>query len=144
MPVKALNQFSADWRIKVRVTKKYDIKKWNNAKGTGELFTVDMIDVDGTQIQGTFFTQQVAKFHPMITENKIYTVANASIKLANKKFTSITNDYCLNFSDDTEFNEVAEDSSIGKESWSFKSIKVIQDLQVQSTVDVIGVLVEMG
>lgn len=33
MPVKALNQFSADWRIKVRVVKKYDMKKWNNPKG---------------------------------------------------------------------------------------------------------------
>jgi len=33
MPVKALNQFSADWRIKVRVTKKHPIKQWNNARG---------------------------------------------------------------------------------------------------------------
>jgi replication factor A1 len=47
-PVKVLNQFSTDWRIKVRVTKKYDIKKWNNARGTGELFTVDLVDADGT------------------------------------------------------------------------------------------------
>ena len=48
MPVKCLNQFSSDWRIKVRVTKKHDIKTWKNANGTGELFNVDMIDEDGT------------------------------------------------------------------------------------------------
>lgn len=50
MPVKALNQFSTDWRIKVRVTKKSDMRKWNNARGTGELFNVDLVDVDGAQI----------------------------------------------------------------------------------------------
>lgn len=50
MPVKVLNQFSSDWRIKVRVTKKYDVKRWNNARGNGELFNVDMVDQEGTQI----------------------------------------------------------------------------------------------
>ena len=49
-PVKVLNQFTSDWRIKVRVTKKYDVKKWNNAGGTGELFTIDLVDAEGTQI----------------------------------------------------------------------------------------------
>jgi hypothetical protein len=48
MPVKALNQFSSDWRIKVRVTNKSEPKKWNNVRGTGELFSVDMVDADGT------------------------------------------------------------------------------------------------
>ena len=39
----------------MRVVKKYDTKTWNNAKGTGELFNIDMMDIDGTQIQGTFY-----------------------------------------------------------------------------------------
>jgi len=120
MPVKALNQFSSDWRIKVRVTKKYDIKKWNNARGTGELFTVDLVDADGTQIQGTFFNQQVQKFYPGIKENKVYVVSSGAIKLANKKFTSIPNDFCISFYDDTEFVEVAEDNAISHDAWAFK------------------------
>jgi replication factor A1 len=55
MPVKVLNSFATDWRIKVRVTKKYAIKSWNNARGSGELMNVDMMDYEGTQIQGTFY-----------------------------------------------------------------------------------------
>jgi replication factor A1 len=127
-PVKVLNQFTSDWRIKVRVTKKYDVKKWNNARGTGELFTIDLVDAEGTQIQGTFFNQQVQKFFPMIKENKVYAVSGGSLKISNKKFTSIPHDYCLNFFDDTEFHEVAEDSAISQEAYSFKNIKTLGEL----------------
>jgi len=102
------------------VTKKYDIKKWNNARGNGELFTVDLVDADGTQIQGTFFNQQVQKFYPGIKENKVYVVSIGAIKLANKKFTSIPNDFCISFYDDTEFVEVAEDNAISHDAWAFK------------------------
>ena len=58
----------------------------------------------------------------MIQENKIYVVSDGSIKLANKKFTSIPNDFCISFYDSTEFKEVAEDQMIGKDGWSFKPI----------------------
>ena len=50
MPVKCINQFSIDFKIKVRVTKKHDLKSWKNANGTGELFNVDLIDAEGIQI----------------------------------------------------------------------------------------------
>ena len=75
---------------------------------------------------------------------EVYVVSNGSLKLANKKYTSIPNDYCISFFDDTEFSEVSEDSTIGKEAWSFKQIKAISELQVQTIVDVIGVVVELG
>lgn len=48
LPVKALNTFSNDWAIKVRVTRKHPIKSWKNAAGEGELFNVDLIDMEGT------------------------------------------------------------------------------------------------
>lgn len=62
LPVKCLNTFSTDWAIKVRVTKKGDIKEWKNTSGSGSLFNVDLIDMEGTQIQGTFFKSQATKF----------------------------------------------------------------------------------
>lgn len=144
MPVKALNQFSTDWRIKVRVTKKYEVKRWQNQRGEGYLQTVDLVDVHGTQIQGTFFNQQVDKFGPAIKENKVYVVSNGSIKLANKKFTSIPNDFCISFWDDTEFQEVPEDAAIGNDAYSFRALRDLDVLQVGSVVDLIGVVFEVG
>jgi hypothetical protein len=50
IPVSCLNSFTHDWAIKVRCTKKYAMRSWNNAKGTGELFNADLIDRGECQI----------------------------------------------------------------------------------------------
>ena len=55
MPVAHLNSFSADWCIKVRVLKKPTERHYQNAKGSGKLLNIDLIDRDGTMIQATMF-----------------------------------------------------------------------------------------
>lgn len=35
------------WRIKVRVTKRGEIRTWNNAKGEGKLMNIEFMDKDG-------------------------------------------------------------------------------------------------
>lgn len=79
------------------MTKKYDLREWKNAKGNGNLLNVELMDKDGTLIQATFFNDAAEKFSKELTENKIYLMANGRVSLANKKFTSIKNDYCLTF-----------------------------------------------
>jgi len=36
--------FYSRWSIKARVTNKSEIRHWNNARGEGKLFSVDLID----------------------------------------------------------------------------------------------------
>ena len=45
MPVKALNPFSSDWVIKVRVVKKGDLRTYSNHNGEGKLINFDLVDV---------------------------------------------------------------------------------------------------
>ncbi len=72
---------------------------------------IELIDKDGTQIQATFFGPEAAsKFGPLIKENKVFLFANGSVKLANKKYTSIKNDYCLTFDQSADVVEAEEDS----------------------------------
>jgi len=49
-PIRVLNQFSTDWKIRARVTKKDEPRQWRNAKGEGTLFNIELIDKEGTQI----------------------------------------------------------------------------------------------
>jgi hypothetical protein len=49
------------------------------------------------------------------------------VKLANQKFTSIKNDFCLIFERESEIIEVPEDSTIDCRSFNFNTIKDIQD-----------------
>ena len=44
--------------------------------------------------------------------DSIYTFSNGLVKLANKRFTSIKNDYCLTFSKDSLCEKCAEDEEI--------------------------------
>jgi replication factor A1 len=70
-------------------------------------------------------------------------VSNGTIKIANKRFTSIPNDYCISFNEGTEFEEVEDDTAIGKHGFSFRPVKELQTL-INQSVDVVGVILEVG
>lgn len=125
MPIKALNQFSADWCIKARITRKNDLKPWKNARGEGHLLGIDLIDREGTRIQATSFNDQAHKFDKELEENCVYTFENGSVKLANKRFTSIKNDYCLTFDQNTVIKKCDEDQAIVGTGFSFTGLDKI-------------------
>ena len=51
-----------NWRIKARLVKKGEKRCWKNDKGEGYLMNVELIDEDGSQIQGTLFKEIADKF----------------------------------------------------------------------------------
>ena len=57
MPIKALNQFTNDWTIKARVVKKQAVRSWKNDRSSGQLINFDLVDREGTLIQGTAFNE---------------------------------------------------------------------------------------
>ena len=50
MPIKALNQFSTDFRFKARVVKKPPLRFYKNDKGEGKIMSLDLMDREGTLI----------------------------------------------------------------------------------------------
>jgi replication factor A1 len=47
-PIKSLNAFLFDWKIKARVTKKHQVRSWKNANTQGHVMNVELIDNQGT------------------------------------------------------------------------------------------------
>lgn len=144
MPIKALNQFTADWEIKARVVKKAPIREWSNAKGTGQLLNFDLIDREGTMIQGTAFHEAAKVFDSLIETEGIYTFSNGQVKLANKRFTSIKNDYCITFGNDALVRRCEEDDEIESVTFAFTRLDQIESIVQQCTLDVIGVILDVG
>ena len=70
-PIKEINPYSNKWTIKARVTKKSDMRSWSNAKGQGTLFSIDLLDNEGTEIRATFFKEAAEKFFPIIAEQQV-------------------------------------------------------------------------
>lgn len=84
---------NSDWIVKARVSKKYPVKEWNNARGSGKLLNFELIDRYGTQIQATLFNKAVELFDPHLEQDKVYIFSKGTVKVANTKFTSIKNEY---------------------------------------------------
>ena len=95
-------------------------------------------------IQATMFNETAEKWFNKIEENKVYIFANGQVKLANKKYTSIKNDYCLTFGNETEIQECAEDKEISSTGFSFTKLDQLANAFANATVDVIGVVVEVS
>ena len=100
-PISALNTFNNDWTIKCRVTKVCPPFNWKNARGEGTLMNIELIDAKGDQIQCTMFGATVERYKTFLEEGKCYTFKRGTIKAANKRYTSIKNDYSITFNKDT-------------------------------------------
>lgn len=142
-PVKSLNPFMKDFKIKVRVTKKYSVRTWKNARTEGRLFTVNLLDAEGTEIQATSFNDAVDRLYPVFEEGKVFIIGKARVKVSNKRYTHIKHEYSLDLQD-AEVSQVNEDTSIQSAVYDFKPIAQIEQMENQAYADVIGVCVEVS
>eukprot|EP01138_Halocafeteria_seosinensis_P008597 gb/GECG01008787.1/.p1 GENE.gb/GECG01008787.1/~~gb/GECG01008787.1/.p1 ORF type:complete len:685 (+),score=106.24 gb/GECG01008787.1/:1-2055(+) len=144
-PVAALNPFLQNWMIKVRVTNKSDVRHWKNAKGEGSLFSCDLLDEHGTEIRATFFKDAVDKFFEVIQEGKVYIMGGGRLKAANRRFTSIKNEYEITFDTRATIEACQDDDKIENEHFDFVSIGELEKMSTEGTiVDVIGVAKDVG
>ena len=123
--------------------KKSELRYWKNAKGEGRLFNMDLIDREGTLIQATAFNETAESLSQKLEQDKVYTFCNGTVKLANKRFTSIKNDYCLTFDYSTVIEPCKDDAQITGDGFSFTKLDEIEALVQNCTVDVIGVVLEV-
>ena len=146
-PIKALSTFNTDWTIKARVTKKGDVKEWNNQRGSGKLFNLNLMDSMGDEISATFFNQGVDKYYPMLIENHVYVFCKGTVKLANRKFCTLQNEYQLSFDKGAEITEVQDDGSIDNIRFSLVGLNQLSDLAKrsgQTMVDICAVVTDIG
>ena len=82
----------------------------------------------------------------MLHEGKVYIISNATVKVANRKFTSINNDYCLGFHRNTNIKEVSDlgGRSIKKQGFSFVSIGELAKDKQDLSCDVVGIITDIG
>jgi replication factor A1 len=80
----------------------------------------------------------------MLEKNKIYLFSNGMIKMANKKFSSLKNDFCIIFEKQSEIQEANDDGTITNQAFDFVQISEIPDIMPMKTIDVVGVISVLG
>ena len=167
VPIESLNPYMNKWTFKARITAKSEIRSWSNARGQGTLFSIDLLDAKGTEIKGTFFKDACDKYYPLLEEGKgktplksflsatlltksfllpaAYTFSGGKINpVKDKKWSALKNDYEITFDANSVIEPAADDADIKVQSYHFIKIATIADLEVNTTVDVIGILRSVG
>lgn len=80
VPINSLNAYQNRWTIKARVSVKGTVRRYNNARGEGKVFSFDLVDAAGGEIKVTAFTDACDKFFDLIQKGKVYMVSKASLK----------------------------------------------------------------
>ena len=101
-PIESLNPYQNRWTIKARITSKSDMKTWNNARGSGQLFKIELLDEKGGEIAGAFFKDAADKFFPALEVGQVYTFSNGRLKVANKQYSTCNSDYEITFNADAD------------------------------------------
>jgi replication factor A1 len=141
-PIASLTPYQNRWTIRGRITQKSNVRTWSNSRGEGKLFNIVIVDESG-EIRATAFTQEVEKFYNLIEVNKVYYIRKGVLKTADKRYSSIANDYEMTFSSETEVipcdDSEAVNLNLPSLNFSFIPISQLEGHQPNSTIDVIGI-----
>ncbi|XP_031288032.1 replication protein A 70 kDa DNA-binding subunit A [Pistacia vera] len=145
IPIAALNPYQGRWAIKARVTAKGDLRRYNNARGDGKVFSFDLLDSDGGEIRVTCFNAIVDRFYDVIEVGKVYLISKGSLKPAQKNFNHLKNEWEI-FLEATSTVDLCpeEDGSIPTQQFSFRPISEIENAENNSIVDVIGIVISVN
>ncbi|XP_047969725.1 replication protein A 70 kDa DNA-binding subunit B-like [Salvia hispanica] len=141
-PLVSLNPYQGNWTIKVRVTSKGNMRTYRNARGEGCVFNVELTDEDGTQIQATMFNDAAKKFFDKFQMGKVYYISKGTLKVANKQFKTVQNDYEMTLNENSEVEEASNEATfIPETKFSFTPIDELGPfVNGRELVDVIGVV----
>lgn len=145
IPIAALNPYQGRWAIKARVTAKGDLRRYNNARGDGKVFSFDLLDSDGGEIRVTCFNAVVDRFYDVIEVGKVYMISKGSLKPAQKNFNHLKNEWEI-FLEATSTVDLCpdEDGSIPRQQFSFRPISEIENADNNSILDVIGIVISVN
>ncbi|KAI7742140.1 hypothetical protein M8C21_032185 [Ambrosia artemisiifolia] len=141
-PLASLNPYQGNWTIKVRLTAKGTMRHYKNARGEGCVFNVELTDEDGTQIQATMFNEAAKKFFDVFEMGKVYYISKGSLKVANKQFKTVQNDYEMTLNENSQVEEAVNEAAFIPET-KFNFIPIDQlgpYVQQKELIDVIGVV----
>lgn len=136
-PIKALTTFTRDWVIKARVVQKSELR---NTRNGGKLLKIELVDSHNTHIEATFFNETAQHFFTMIQENRVYLFSNGTVRMANKKFTSVRNDFCITFEMRSIIELHTDDGTIAMHSFEFTEIASLKEYHQKKIIDVVGIV----
>jgi len=140
MAIQALTPYMNKWTIKGRITQKGNMREWNNARGSGKLFSFTIAD-ETADLKVTSFKEEAEKFYGMVEKGKVYQITNGTLKGKNAQFNKTDHDYELTLNRNSLLEEVEDDGfSMAKINFKFIKIDQLESKEKYDTVDICAVI----
>ncbi|CAI6006041.1 unnamed protein product [Closterium sp. NIES-65] len=144
VPIDSLNPYLGKWTIKARVTSKGDIRRYNNARGEGKVFSFDLLDAEGGEIRVTCFNREVDSFFDKIQKGQVYLLSKGSLKPAQRMYNHLRSDWEIMLDASSTLDLCPDDGAIGAIQYDFRTIADVAGMENNSVADVVGVVVSVG
>jgi len=144
-PINALSPYLVRCKIKARVTAKSDLRHFINAKGTGKVFSFDLVDAEGGEVRATCFNLQAEQYFDLIEVDKVYLISEGSLRPAQKKFNPLNADYEILVDYRTSIEICSSgDDSFPKLQYNFQQISELENMGSGAIVDLVGIVTSVG
>lgn len=137
--IEALSLYSNIWTIKARVTYKGDLRTWSNKNTEGKLINFNLLD-ELDEISATAFGETADRLERELQKGKVYYFLKGKIKDVNPRFNTLSHRFCITFDKEAVIEECFDQLEIPKFSFNFVKLDQVPNLEISTTIDVIGVL----
>ena len=143
-PIKDLNPYQTRWTIKGRVTTKKEIRQFNSQRGSCQVFSFDILDSEGTKTRIVCFNDIAELHYDRVHIGGLYTISKGSVKQANNIYNKLNSKMEITLDHSSILKCCNDELAAITIEYIFKTINGIANINNNTLIDIIGILVYVG